>query len=560
MWRRENVADNLCSAERIEKAGGRGMRNIVLLHKGWLCMVILSDIGVMLEELAKAYLLQNILDTAVAGNISGFYRDAIYTIFFILLMLIVFAFQDFCKNHFTESCMISIKQKWFADIQKKQLCDYNVQEYSGYLSRFTSDIQMLEDDYLNNFLLLLECLFNGFGALVVIFRIHYAFVVYIVVVFWIPLLVNWLWKHQLWKTKLEASEQNKCFVTALKEMLMGFEVGKLFGISEQIQEKFDQKSVQQEKKKFSSRLARDISSSCSASVSVGLWMGNNLLGVFLAIQGQITVGNILNVTQLLNHVMGPLANVSSYFTKMKAADELYGMIDMELESNSEPASALKAIDDLPRKIEFCGVGKKFGKRTLFEDVNLVFESGKKYLIEGESGSGKSSLIKLLLNAYSDYSGKIKVNGIDYRLLDKDKWYQEISVVNQDNFVFHDTIYNNIVLFQTYTDETVQNILKICELDRLITEYADGLEFIIEENGKNISGGEKQRICLARALIRKPSILILDEATSALDADMAYRIEKRILEMEGMMVISVSHRVFEELKERYEVVVRMADVV
>ena len=105
MWRRENVADNLCGAERIEKAGGRGMRNIVLLHKGWLCMVILSDIGVMLEELAKAYLLQNILDTAVAGNISGFYRDAIYTIFFILLMLIVFAFQDFCKNHFTELSM-----------------------------------------------------------------------------------------------------------------------------------------------------------------------------------------------------------------------------------------------------------------------------------------------------------------------------------------------------------------------------------------------------------------------------------------------------------------------
>ena len=117
-----------------------------------------------------------------------------------------------------------------------------------------------------------------------------------------------------------------------------------------------------------------------------------------------------------------------------------------------------------------------------------------------------------------------------------------------------------MLFQTYTDETVQNILKICELDRLIMEHAEGLEFIIEENGKNISGGEKQRICLARALIRKPSVLILDEATSALDADMAYRIEKRILEMEGMMVISVSHRVFEELKERYEVVVRMADVV
>ena len=92
------------------------------------------------------------------------------------------------------------------------------------------------------------------------------------------------------------------------------------------------------------------------------------------------------------------------------------------------------------------------------------------------------------------------------------------------------------------------------------EHEEGLDFVIAENGKNISGGEKQRICLARALIRKPSILILDEATSALDADMAYRIEKRILEIEEMMVISISHRVFQDLKEKYEVVVRMEDLV
>lgn len=539
---------------------GHRMREIVLQHKFWLLMVILSDVGVMLEEITKAYLLQNILDTAIAGKIGGFYRNIIYTLFFMLFMLLAFSFQDICKNRFIQDCLISIKERWYSNIQKKQLCDYDVHEYSGYLSIFTTDVQMLEDDYLNNFLLLLECFFNGIGALTVIFRIHYAFVVYIIVVCWIPLLVNRLWEQKLRKTKIMASDQNKDFVTALKEMLMGFEVSKLFGISERMQEKFKEKNMQQEKKKFSARLIRDISSSCSSSVSVGLWMGNNLVGVFLAIQGQITVGSILNVTQLLNHVMGPLANISAYFTKMKAADAIYGLISMELENNSRSISTSKMINDIPKKIEFCEVEKKFGKRILFEHVNLIFENGKKYLVEGESGSGKSTLLKILQNVYSDYSGVVKVDGVDYQMIDKEEWYQCLSVVNQDSFVFQDTIYNNIVLFQTYNEKELENILKICELDKLVMEHEEGLDFVIAENGKNISGGEKQRICLARALIRKPSILILDEATSALDADMAYRIEKRILEIEEMMVISISHRVFQDLKEKYEVVVRMEDLV
>ena len=132
------------------------MREIVLQHKFWLLMVILSDVGVMLEEITKAYLLQNILDTAIAGKIGGFYRNIIYTLFFMLFMLLAFSFQDICKNRFIQDCLISIKERWYSNIQKKQLCDYDVHEYSGYLSRFTTDVQMLEDDYLNNFLLLLE--------------------------------------------------------------------------------------------------------------------------------------------------------------------------------------------------------------------------------------------------------------------------------------------------------------------------------------------------------------------------------------------------------------------
>ncbi len=191
------------------------------------------------------------------------------------------------------------------------------------------------------------------------------------------------------------------------------------------------------------------------------------------------------------------------------------------------------------------------ERTIFADVNLRMESGKKYLVTGESGSGKSSLIKILLNIYTDYTGNVLLAGKNYRELAKDSWYQYISVVGQDSFVFQDTVYRNITLFDTYPEEEVQRVVKLCCLEEFVKHHEEGLEYRIEENGRNISGGERQRICLARALIRRPKILILDEATSALNQEMAHQIEANVLSLEDTMVLAVSHRVFEDLKNQYD---------
>lgn len=527
------------------------MRKVILQNKFWLFLVILADAAVMIEELTKAYIMQEILDAAIGGSKSGFYEALLHTVFFLVLMFVAFAFQDVCKNRFIQKCIVTIKERWFSDIQNKQLCDYSEQDASGYISHFTVDVKMLEEDYLNNFLVALECMFNGIGSLVVILNIHYAFVVFVVITFWIPLFVNRLWGNKLKKVKLAAAERNRTFIENLKEMLMGFEVIKLFGISKQIELKFETQNLEQENRQFKARMVRDISSTSSGTVSVGLWMGSYLLGAFLTICGKITAGNVLNVAQLLNHVMTPLASISSCFTKMRAADEVYNNISVELERNSSGENETIKIEDAPQSIVFRNVGKRFNEQNIFKGVNLVLEKGKKYLLEGESGSGKSSLLKVILNNYSDYQGEVLIDGNDFRNMDKDSWYQWLSVVNQENFVFHDTVYNNITLFQDYDMQWLEQVIEMCGLRKFLEEHQNGLYFMIEEGGKNISGGERQRICLARALIRKPAVLILDEATSALNAEMAFEIEKNILEFKDMTVISISHRVFEGLREKYD---------
>ena len=168
---------------------------------------------------------------------------------------------------------------------------------------------------------------------------------------------------------------------------------------------------------------------------------------------------------------------------------------------------------------------------------------------GESGSGKSTLVKIMLGLLPGYTGEIRYGQLEQQEIRPESLYRHIAYVDQQVYLFQDTLRFNITLGESYTDEQVMAVVRQCKLSELVASLPQGLDSPIAENGKNLSGGQRQRIALARGLIRKVAYLILDEGTSALDEANAVDIENSLMEEKDLGVIIITHHLRESLRSR-----------
>ena len=198
------------------------------------------------------------------------------------------------------------------------------------------------------------------------------------------------------------------------------------------------------------------------------------------------------------------------------------------------------------------------ERSLFkqneQDVDYKFEKNKSYAIVGTSGSGKTTLINLLLGKYNNYSGDIYYNNADLKNISLDSLFEIASFVEQNVFVFDDSIINNITMYSNIDEELLKEAINKSGLAKLIDEK--GPDYRCGENGCNLSGGEKQRISIARALVKKSQLLLLDEATSALDNETSSSITNNLLRINNTTKIMITHRLDEEILNQFDEIVVM----
>ena len=204
---------------------------------------------------------------------------------------------------------------------------------------------------------------------------------------------------------------------------------------------------------------------------------------------------------------------------------------------------------LKKHISLRNVSFKYDDRTILKNVSATFEKGKKYAILGKSGSGKSTLLKLIAGYYPEFEGKICTDEIA-ALPDR------LAMIHQKTFLFNDSVRNNLTLWKSYTEHEITEAVKKAGLKVFIENLPQGLDTIIEENGNNFSGGECQRLAIARALLSGKDILLMDEATSSLDEQTANAVENSILSLKNITCISVTHRLSPETMQKYSAVLTM----
>lgn len=528
------------------------MKKYIWSNKCWFVFAFFSIALIALVDTLKAYLLQYIIDSIPDLNEERFIRLLLIVFSFLLAFIITFLFEVFCISKFIKKSILSLKKDLFSQVMNKKIDDFSKKNYSDYLSNFTNDINIIELDYFDSLTKIIEYSLSFVFAFIAILSINYYFIIFIAITGWLPILVNLLMANKMTNKKLAFSEASSNLVSRLKDMFGGFEIIRIHNIFPHINEIFNKVNNTAEESRYSSKLTNETCEGLSIGCSLFIWFGSLLLGSYLVMKKILSVGYVLGVNQLLNNITNPLYRISILLNKMNAAENLYKKISLSLES--EQNFEVKEMKSFDNKIEFRNVSLELKEKSILNNINITFEKNKKYVIIGESGSGKSTIIKMLMKYFEEYSGQIYVDGCDLKGYSDESWYNIVSMIPQEIFLFNDTIKNNITLYETYDEDDFNNIIDKCMLKKAINSLTNMEESIINEGGKNFSGGERQRISIARALIRNTSLLLVDEATSALDIQTSYEIEKILVGCENNTVIVVTHKITEMVKQFDRIIV------
>ncbi|MDO8516717.1 MAG: ABC transporter ATP-binding protein [Nanoarchaeota archaeon] len=263
------------------------------------------------------------------------------------------------------------------------------------------------------------------------------------------------------------------------------------------------------------------------------------------LNGQMTLGTLVFIYTVYLGLIGPLFSFTygmrDLYKVMADFESLfqYSKIGQEVKDKSD-AKIVKINDG---EIEFKNVSFDYGKRKIFENFSLKIPKNMKVALVGHSGSGKSTLVKLLYRFYDINHGKILIDGKDIRDFKQEFLRQEMAIVPQECVLFDDTIYNNIAFSnQKASREEIMAAIKFAQLDKLINNFPLKENTIVGERGVKLSGGEKQRVSIARAILADKKILVLDEATSSLDSETEHEIQKDLERlMQGRTTIMIAHR-------------------
>lgn len=532
------------------------MKKHILNHKFLLFLSITAVIIISLVEAYQAILFQTVIDTATGTLQLEFSNLFLYVMLFLLAVFISETFSKTSNAALNASVMKDYKQSiinsFLGNNNQSRLTS------SELISILDNDVKIIENNYLNSLISMTKDIFLFIISLFLLFRINVTLTLSILVLGWIPVVVPQLFtkKNQLLKERYLGKVE--VFVNQVKEIAQGFEVIKGFNIENKILNKFSNINEEAEQSKFKSDAFTGFQGAISISSGFLMFFINLLVAAYFVIQGDITLGQMIAAVQLMNYIVNPLISISKYLTNIRSVTRIISTINEKVLDNKGESSQETKEFTFDKNLRIDGLSYSYNNRDkVISNINYIFEKGKKYAIVGESGCGKSTLLKILMKQINDYQGQISIDDINIKSFDAKSYYSKVALIHQNVFVFKDTFKNNICLYNEFSDEKIKNTIIQSGLTKTMNIHNAGLDTLVGEGHVELSGGELNRLSIARALIKDVEILLVDEATSALDKVMAYDIEKTILGLDST-IIAITHRIDDNILKNYDEILVMKD--
>lgn len=458
------------------------------------------------------------------------------------------------RNAYMRRALSQFKDYVFRKMLEKSISQFGNGTSAKFISAFSNDLNSIETNYLSGTLDMIVSVMMFAGAAAAMLFLDWRLALPVLFTSIVCMLLSLKYGQKLVEKEHETSEENMGFVAQVKDLLTGFIVIKSFKAEKEVLDIFQKKNSELETTKQGKRVTND---TVVLFADISSILVNTMIfavGFVMAYNGQMTLGQVIAFIQLGNFILNPVRTLAPQISNRRAAIGLIERISDAVESGELAETGIE-VEDFRNCIRFQNVSFCYEEeKEVLQNVDVTFEKGKSYAIVGGSGSGKSTLLKLILGHYRDYLGNVLLDGVPIKEVDLDSLYNQLSIIQQDVFLFDSSLRDNITMFRDFSEDKIREAVVKAGLDRLLTEK--GEEYSCGEAGKNLSGGEKQRVSIARCLVRETPVLLMDEATAALDNNTALMVENAILDIKDLTRIIITHRFHEDVMKKYDEIIVM----
>lgn len=530
--------------ERLMKSVYKVVKKDILIYS---ILTILLSIAMVSE----AYLMQLIIDSIKLG-VGRYVVTSIFVVVFLLIQTLIYYFQQSLTAIISKKSAYAYRNVIFQGIQKTPLELLTGNKNDKLLASLTTQIDQIEFNYFYSIYWGGYLICQLIIAIVVSLYLNPLLAALTLILSLPNLFVAVLFKTPLEKKQEELIETTNTSVSAIQDFIEGIPDWKIANKSFDINRVFDIQTLKLFKRQTNVEKSQYVVVSLNQLFSNVLYFGSWIIGGLLIINSQLTLGSLIAFSQLLVRISYPIYASSDLLAKFISGKKTIETLSNEFQIIDEDPNTLEHIE----VISFDNFRFKNNSEAI--PFNKQFYKHKKYLLKGKSGTGKTTLLKAILREYNDYTGTVKINGIDVKSINEGSIFDNVSYVPQHPHMFNAKLRDNLTLFsENVSEEELFETLKFVELSKWANR--ESLELMLSNDAIKLSGGEAKRIALARALLRKTDILFLDEFSSGIDLETLSKIENRILQT-SKLIIYITHVDTDRINQQFDEIIDLNEYI
>lgn len=516
---------------------------------GYLIMALICALFSVTFTLLGPVLIGKGIDLIIGPNNVDF--NGILKIIVILMATIILGalFQwlmGLYTNIVTQKTVKDLRIASFSKINEVPLRYIDSNPHGDIINRVVNDIDLISDGLLQGFTQLFTGIVTIVGTLLFMLSINVSIALVVVLVTPLSLFVaSFIAKKSHNSFKVQSATRGELSVY-IEEMLGNQKVVKAFSYEDEAEEKFKEINARLYESGVKSQFYSSLTNPSTRFVNGIVYAAVGIIGALLAIKGKLTIGDISCFLSYANQYTKPFNEISGVVTELQtafaSAKRVFNLLD-ELPETPEDKDAISLVK-ADGYLEINNVNFSYSEnKKLIENLNLKVKPGNRIAIVGPTGCGKTTIINLLMRFYDVTSGEIKVDNTNITHLTREGLRRNFGMVLQDTWLYSGTVKENIAYGKVdATDEEIIEAAKAAHAHNFIMRLPNGYDTLINDDGSNISQGQKQLLCIARVMLTKPPMLILDEATSSIDTRTEIYIQKAFDKMmEGRTSFIVAHR-------------------